>query len=42
MLRLTLQNYGTFTNETTFYEEILIEVINKKNILEIKVFQNIF
>lgn len=42
MLRLTLQNYGTFTNETTFLEKKLIEVINKKNILEIKVFQNIF
>lgn len=30
MLRLTLQNYGTFTNETTFLEKKLIEVINKK------------
>lgn len=39
---MRIQNYGTFTNETTFLEKKLIEVINKKNILEIKVFQNIF
>ena len=42
MLRLTLQNYGTFSKLSIISVKKYGKVINKKNILEIKVFQNIF